>query len=92
MLIGVLDKMCSSGRFGRRSTVMPYKPFWLQRLPDILAALSCLSTDFVDRADFQTIFHVRRRRAIELMHTFGSHRTLGICTGPSRPSPTPEVS
>jgi hypothetical protein len=53
---------------------MPYKPFWLQRLPEIVAALSRLSTDVVDRADFQTIFQVRRRRAIELMHSFGSHR------------------
>ena len=33
MLIGVLDKMCSSGRFGVAVLqVMPYKPFWLQRL------------------------------------------------------------
>lgn len=53
---------------------MPYKPFWLQRLPEIIAALCRLSVDEIDRADFQSVFQVRRRRAIELMHTFGSHR------------------
>ena len=53
---------------------MPYKPYWLQRLPDIIAALDGLADDVVDRPTFQAIFQLRRRRAIELMHNLGSRR------------------
>lgn len=53
---------------------MPYKPYWLQRLPDIITALNGLADDIVDRPAFEAIFRLRRRRAIELMHSLGSRR------------------
>ncbi len=53
---------------------MPYKPYWLQRLPEIIAALSGLPDGVIDRPTFETIFRLRRRRAIELMHSLGSCR------------------
>lgn len=53
---------------------MPYKPYWLDRLPEIVERLRTLSTAEVDRRAFESIFGVRRRRAIELMHELGSRR------------------
>ncbi len=53
---------------------MPYKPYWLQRLPEIIAALRGLPDRLIDRPTFETIFGLRRRRAIELMHSLGSCR------------------
>ena len=53
---------------------MPYKPYWLQRLPEIIAALKGLPDGVIDRPTFETIFRLRRRRAIELMHSLGSCR------------------
>ena len=53
---------------------MPYKPYWLQRLPEIIERLRTLSVQAIDRPTFESIFQLRRRRAIELMHILGSHR------------------
>jgi tetratricopeptide (TPR) repeat protein len=53
---------------------MPYKPYWLQRLPEIVEQLRSLPVAVVDRPTFESIFRLRRRRAIELMHCFGSYR------------------
>lgn len=53
---------------------MPYKPYWLQRLPEILVTLKDLPDKVIDRPAFETIFRLRRRRAIELMHSLGSCR------------------
>lgn len=53
---------------------MPYKPYWLQRLPEIIAKLRTLSVPTIDRPTFESIFQLRRRRAIELMHVLGSCR------------------
>jgi tetratricopeptide (TPR) repeat protein len=53
---------------------MPYKPYWLQRLPEILVTLKDLPDKVIDRPTFETIFRLRRRRAIELMHSLGSCR------------------
>ena len=54
---------------------MPYKPYWLQRLPEIIERLRTLSVATIDRPTFESIFQLRRRREIELMHTFGSRRS-----------------
>ena len=35
---------------------MPYKPYWLQRLPEIIAALRGLPDRLIDRPTFETIF------------------------------------
>src|ERR1017187_6739757 len=53
---------------------MPYKPYWLQRLPEIVERLKTLSPATIDRPTFESIFRLRRRRAIELMHVLGSQR------------------
>ena len=47
---------------------MPVKKTWLLRLPEILQELAGLEVPVLDRAVFERIFGVRRRRAIQLMH------------------------
>jgi hypothetical protein len=54
---------------------MPIRPYWLDRLPEIIAGVSVLSAPAVDRSSFERIFRLRRRRAIELMHQLGSYRS-----------------
>ncbi|MGH9666203.1 MAG: TPR end-of-group domain-containing protein [Bryobacteraceae bacterium] len=52
---------------------MPSRPNWLQRLPEIIQRVELLSAETIDRKTFESIFQVRRRRAIELMHVLGSY-------------------
>ena len=54
---------------------MPAKPAWLLRIPDIVAELEVLSVPVVDRAIVESLFGLRRRRAIELLHCFGGYQT-----------------
>jgi hypothetical protein len=49
---------------------MPAQPQWLLRLPQIIAELEHLDVPIVDRAIFERVFGVGRRRAIQLMHHF----------------------
>jgi hypothetical protein len=53
---------------------MPAQPHWLLQLPEIIAELERLDSPIVDRAVFEKVFHVRRRRAIQLMHQFAGHQ------------------
>jgi hypothetical protein len=53
---------------------MPNKPRWLLRLPEITDQLATLSVPTVDRTMVQSIFQLKRRQAIELMHQLGSYR------------------
>jgi hypothetical protein len=53
---------------------MPAQPQWLVRLPEIISELKQLDVPIVDRAIFERVFEVRRRRAIQLMHHFGGHQ------------------
>jgi hypothetical protein len=50
---------------------MPIKTTWLLRLPEIRAELTAMEVPVVDRAVFERVFGVRRRRAIQLLHHFG---------------------
>jgi len=50
---------------------MPVKKTWLLRLPAIRAELTAMEVPVVDRAVFERVFGVRRRRAIQLLHHFG---------------------
>jgi hypothetical protein len=50
---------------------MPIKKTWLLRLPEIRAELTAMEVPVVDRAVFERVFGVRRRRAIQLLHHFG---------------------
>ena len=50
---------------------MPVKKTWLLRLPEIREELAGMEVPVIDRAVFEQIFGVRRRRAIQLVHYFG---------------------
>jgi hypothetical protein len=52
---------------------VPAKPRWLLHIPGIVAELRALEAPVVDRATFERLFGVRRRRAITLMQSFGGY-------------------
>jgi hypothetical protein len=56
------------------SLVATRKPHWLVRLDDIIDRLSELPAPVVDRRSVETVFQLKRRHAIELMHQLGSYR------------------
>ncbi len=49
-------------------------PAWLHALPQIRETVAAMTTPVVDRACFEKLFGVRRRRAIQLMHRFGGYQ------------------
>jgi hypothetical protein len=60
---------------------MPAQSQWLLRVPEIRAEIEQLTIPVLDRALFETLFRVQRRRAHQLMHRFGgfqSGRTFWI--------------
>jgi hypothetical protein len=52
---------------------VPAKSSWLLRVPEILQQLEDLGAPVVDRATCQQLFGVKRRRAIDLLQTFGGY-------------------
>jgi hypothetical protein len=54
---------------------MPTKKTWLLRVPEIREELSAMKVPVVDRAIFERLFGVRRRRAIQLMHFFNGYQS-----------------
>ena len=54
---------------------MPPRKTWSVRLAEIREELSALTVPVIDRAVFERIFRVRRRRAIQLMQYFGGWQT-----------------
>lgn len=54
---------------------MPRKSEWLLSLPFLCSQLKELSAPVVDRAMFEVLFGVRRRRAVQLMHRFGGFQS-----------------
>jgi hypothetical protein len=54
---------------------MPTKKTWLLRLPEIREELSAMKVPVVDRAIFERLFGVRRRRAIQLWHFFDGYQS-----------------
>ncbi len=52
---------------------MPAQPRWLLHLPEIIENLCALEAPVVDRAAVETLFGLRRRQAINLMHSFGGY-------------------
>jgi hypothetical protein len=48
---------------------------WLLTVGEIRQDVAALDVPVVDRILFERLFHVRRRRAIQLMHTFGGYQT-----------------
>ena len=54
---------------------MPAQPSWHLRVPDILAALrGPAAPPFLDRSAIETLFHLRRRQAIRMMHFCGGYQ------------------
>jgi len=51
------------------------KKTWLLRLPNIREELVSLKVPVIDRAMFEKIFGVRRRRAIQLMNYFDAYQS-----------------
>jgi hypothetical protein len=47
---------------------------WLVRLPEILGDLAGMKVPVIDRAVFEKVFGVRRRRAIQLLHFFSGYQ------------------
>jgi hypothetical protein len=54
---------------------MPTNKTWLLRLPEIREELSAMKVPVVDRAIFERLFGVRRRRAIQLLHYFDGYQS-----------------
>src|SRR5579872_6327172 len=59
----------------QENIAMPTKKTWLLRLPEIRKELSAMNVPVVDRAVFERLFGVRRRRAIQLLHYFGGYQS-----------------
>ncbi len=53
---------------------MPPQPQWLLRLPQIIEELEALEIPVLDRGTIEKVFGLRRRRAIELMHSFDGYQ------------------
>ena len=54
---------------------MPDHPTWLERIPEILKALtSATAPPFLDRHAIEQLFGVRRRQAISLLHYFDGYQ------------------
>ncbi len=50
---------------------MPAQPSWLLRVPEILGLVRGSKSAFFDRESIESMFKVRRRQAIDLMHRMG---------------------
>lgn len=48
---------------------------WLLRVPQIREELAALETPVVNRAVIERVFRLKRRRSIELMHSFGGFQS-----------------
>jgi hypothetical protein len=53
---------------------MASRRLWLHRVGQIRQEVADLDVPVVDRILVERLFHVRRRRAIQLMHTFGGYQ------------------
>lgn len=56
---------------------MPDQPSWLDRVSEILATLNepeLVSLPFLTRASIESLFCLRRRQAIKLMHKIGAYQ------------------
>src|SRR5437868_610147 len=58
-----------------RNISMPTKKTWLLRLTEIREELTAMQVPVVDRAIFERLFGVRRRRAIQLLHFFNGYQS-----------------
>src|SRR6202050_5742643 len=53
---------------------MPAKAQWLLRVPEILEELAALDIPVLDRAAGERLSRLRRRRAIDLIRSFGGYQ------------------
>ena len=61
---------------------MPPKPRWLKRLPEIRVALDRANAPFLDRSSVESLFGVRRRQALKLVHALGGYRVGNVLLAP----------
>jgi len=54
---------------------MPMKKTWLLRVSQIRQDLLALDVPVVDRTMFERLFHLRRRRALQVMNGLGGYQT-----------------
>jgi len=54
---------------------MPMKKTWLLRVSEIRQDLLALDVPVLDRQMFERLFHLRRRRALQLMNSLGGYVT-----------------
>ncbi len=54
---------------------MPMKKTWLLRVSEIRQDLLALDVPVLDRPMFERLFHLRRRRALQVMNSLGGYQT-----------------
>ena len=67
--------MCTNIKKRPSTLQMPAKPAWMLMIPNIIEQLQKLEAPVLDRAVFERLFQVKRRRAIQLMQHFGGFRS-----------------
>jgi hypothetical protein len=73
----LVNPLCTTVHEHSRVMEVPQVPTlsqWFLRLPEIAEELRQLSAPVVDRAVFESVFRVGRRRAIQLLHQFGGYQ------------------
>lgn len=53
---------------------MPDKPLWFDRLPEVIGQLELSAEPFIDRPTLESLLHVGRRRAQQLLAQVATHR------------------
>ena len=61
---------------------MPPKPRWLKRLPDIRVAVERSEVPFLDRSGIESLFGLRRRQALKMVHALGGYRVGNVFLAP----------
>jgi hypothetical protein len=53
---------------------MPDQPSWIHKVPQILAKVTSLDAPLLDRPAIESLFGLRRRQAIALLHRLGGYQ------------------
>jgi hypothetical protein len=53
---------------------VPHKPYWLQRIPEIVELLDTVEGEWLDRRAMEQAFGVSKMEACRLLGRFGAHR------------------
>jgi hypothetical protein len=61
---------------------MPPKPRWLKRIPEIRVAVERSGVPFLDRGAVESLFGLRRRQALKMVHALGGYRVGNVFLAP----------